>query len=223
MLISYIKSHWPLLFDLLLKVHSKLFPIRGKYNTITNNGRLIHSKISIRGDNNRIFIASGCILCNVEFHIRGSNHIIEIGTDCKIYEWGSLWCEGEGNKIIIGDGSTIRSAHLCAQETDTSIIIGKNCLLSNNIEIRTSDSHPYYDCQTGKRLNLPASVYIGDHVWICAKAAILKGAHVGNGSIVGYGSVLSSNIPDNTIAVGKPAKVVRENIYWNHCFSGKHH
>lgn len=218
MLISYIKSHSPLLFDVLLKVYAKLFPIRGKYNTFINKGRLIHSRISICGNNNRIYIASDCVLRNVELHIRGDNHIIEFGVGCKVYEWGSFWCEGEGNRIAIGNRTTIRSAHLCAQETNTSIIIGDSCMLSNNIEIRTSDSHPYYDIQTGNRLNIASSVNIGNHVWICAKVAILKGANIGDNSIIGYASVLSSNVSNNSLAVGKPAKVVRENIYWDSKF-----
>lgn len=217
-IILYVKKNHPSFFDILLNIHSRLFPVLGKDNIIKNQGHLINSKISVRGNNNRIYISHGCILHNVELHIRGDNHIIEIGSGCKVYEWGSFWCEGENNKIIIGDDTTIRSAHLCAQERNTSIIIGNKCMLSNNLEIRTSDSHPYYDIQTGERLNNAKSVCIGNHVWICAKVTILKGANICDNSIIGYGSILSSNVPSNSIATGKPAKIIRNNIYWDSKF-----
>lgn len=119
-------------------------------------------------------------------------------------------------KITIDDNTTIQGAHINAQEDNSEIYIGKCCMLSNNIVIRTSDSHPIYDKSTKKRLNSAKSVYIEDHVWIAAHASILKGCKIGAGAIIGLGSVVTRNIPESTIAGGNPAKVLKENVYWNH-------
>lgn len=208
-------KRFPTLFFYLSGLKQILFPIRGKKNTIIKRGCVINSKISIVGNNNKIVIAPGCILKNVEFHVRGDNHIIQIEENCKVREWASIWCEGEGNTVLIGRETTIVSAHLCAQEMSTQIIIGKDCMISNNVQIRTSDSHPYYEIENRKRLNEARSVCIKDHVWICAKASILKGVTVGCGSVIGYSSIVTKNVLSNTLVAGIPAKIIKENIYWN--------
>lgn len=52
-------------------------------------------------------------------------------------------------------------------------------------------------------------VYIGDDVWIGDRVIILSGVHIGNGSVIGAGSVVTTDIPDYSVAVGVPAKVIR--------------
>ena len=88
-------------------------------------------------------------------------------------------------------------------------------MFSNSIIIRTSDDHPIYEIGTNKRINPAKSVIIGDHVWICPQVTIMKGAKVGKGSIIGSCSIVTKNIPDNSLAVGYPAKVVKTKIQWN--------
>jgi acetyltransferase-like isoleucine patch superfamily enzyme len=56
---------------------------------------------------------------------------------------------------------------------------------------------------------------LGEHVWICKAATILKGAHIGAGCVVARGAVVvAGRYPERAILAGVPAKVVRENIYW---------
>ena len=91
-------------------------------------------------------------------------------------------------------------------------------MLSSGISIRTSDSHPIFDMITNSRINQPRSVIIGNHVWISAEAKILKGVCIGDGAIIGLGSIVTHNIPSNCIASGIPAKVIKQNINWNKYF-----
>jgi len=55
-----------------------------------------------------------------------------------------------------------------------------------------------------------APVSIGDKCWIGAKSIILKGVRIGEGAIVGAGSVVTKNVPPWTIVAGNPARVIRE-------------
>lgn len=51
-------------------------------------------------------------------------------------------------------------------------------------------------------------------MWFGAQAVALAGADVGDGSVIGFRSIVNKKIPNNCIAVGSPAKVVRRNIAW---------
>ena len=57
---------------------------------------------------------------------------------------------------------------------------------------------------------------IEDRVWVGQRAMILKGSHIEAGSIIGAGSIVAGRIPENSLAVGSPAKVTRSGVTWNH-------
>ncbi len=54
------------------------------------------------------------------------------------------------------------------------------------------------------------NIMIGDHVWIGAGAVILPGVTIGNNSVIGAASVVTKNIPANTLAVGNPCHVIKQ-------------
>ena len=58
---------------------------------------------------------------------------------------------------------------------------------------------------------MKADTYIGDYCFI-ASGVILPGVHIGNHVIIGAGSVVTKDIPDNCIAAGNPARIIRRNI-----------
>lgn len=60
-----------------------------------------------------------------------------------------------------------------------------------------------------KQPRVKRSIRIGNDVWIGANATILKGVCIGNGAVIGAGSVVTRDIPENAIAVGNPAKVIK--------------
>ena len=57
-------------------------------------------------------------------------------------------------------------------------------------------------------------VKIGNHVWIGTRAIIMKGVTIGDGAIIGAGAIVTKDVPSNSVVVGFPAKVIRENIEW---------
>ena len=92
---------------------------------------------------------------------------------------------------------------------DTDIFIGDNCMIGPNVTIATA-GHPILPAlrEVGYQFNIP--VHIGRNVWIGAGAVILPGVTIGDNSVIGAGAVVSKDIPANVIALGVPAKVVRE-------------
>ena len=57
-------------------------------------------------------------------------------------------------------------------------------------------------------------IEIGDHVWIGLRAIILKGVKIGNGSVIAAGAVVTRDVPPYSLVAGVPARVIKENIYW---------
>ena len=201
---------------------NEIFRIRGKGNKVIKKGRYCSAKIYIVGNGNTIIFKKGSFVDKIPIRVVGNNCYIEIGENVSIYnrlQWCDILCEGNGNQIVIGDNTSIQSAHINAQEDGSKILIGKDCMLSECIIVRTSDSHPIYDLNSYKRINFAKDVIIGDHCWIAARACILKGTVLKNNVILGVGSIVTHEIPTNSIAVGIPAIVKRENIIWDKKFT----
>ena len=149
----------------------------------------MHCKIEILGSNNTLVIKEGVNIRNTQIEIVGKNSLIHIGKEC-----------------IVGDGS-----YLSAKE-GKSLIIKEKCMLSRNVKIMTSDGHPVYE--DGNIINHAKDVLINEHVWLTDNVTVLKGVSIGNDCVVGINSTLTHSIASHAIAVGNPAKVVKENIIW---------
>jgi len=110
-----------------------------------------------------------------------------------------------GNKTSIGYGTTISVAK--------EVIIGDDCMISANCLIMDSDDHPI--SPEKRLLKLPVGqddvkpVRIGNNVWVGAYSAILKGVTIGDNSIIGTHSVVTNEVPANSIYGGVPAKAIR--------------
>ena len=167
----------------------------------------------IKGKGNEIVVGNNTIITDSEIRIVGNNNRIVFGENIHVGKNCSFWMEGNGISIMIGSGTTfVTNIHLCAQEDGTIIKIGKDCMLSNTIIIRTSDSHPIY--QNGKRINSPQNVFIGDRVWIAPNSKVFKGATIGNGCIIGSDTLANKSYPANSLIVGHPGKVIKSDVVW---------
>ena len=197
-------------------VYRYIYPIIGHSNSFNNNGILYKIEKDIIGNNNSVIIGNHSILRESFIRIHGNNNKIIIMDNCKIGKGSSFWIDGDDNKIIIRNKTTFTQfVHLCAQEKGTSIDIGEDCMLSNNIIIRTSDSHPIYSMgENCIRLNHAKSIRIGSHVWIAPKSTIMKGVTIGNGAIIGSESLVTKDVPDNVLVVGSPSVIVKKEIRW---------
>lgn len=155
-------------------------------------------------------------LHNTVIHMVGNNNTLIFSDDCSVGPSCSFWLEGNNVTIVVGAHCTFtNNVHVNAQEDGSEITIGDDCMFSNHIIIRTSDSHPIFSTEKNERINPAKNISIGKHVWVAPGSEIMKGASIGNNVIIGSQTMVSHYIPDNSLAVGRPAKVVKNDITWS--------
>ena len=115
----------------------------------------------------------------------------------------------EGPAIVIGDGTSI--AGLCVLSAARSIHIGKRVLMARNVYIADHGhafEHPDAAVLDQGIRNIQP-VEIGDGAWLGQNVFVGPGVRIGCGAIVGANSVVLADVPDRSIAVGAPARVIR--------------
>lgn len=160
-----------------------------------SKSRLIRYPIIIRGKR------------NIDF---GNN--LTTGVGCRI----EAFSNNKNNVIIFGDNIQINDyVHITAMN---KVVIGSNVLMASKIYI-SDCSHGFYDGgdQDSSPYEKPidrkyklSEVIIEDNVWLGEFVSVLPGVMIGKGSIIGANSVVTNNIPPNCIAVGTPARVIKE-------------
>lgn len=147
----------------------------------------------------------------VSIIFRGRDNRMVIGSHVTA---GSLTVGfGNGGVCVIGDRAEIMEAYIAV--SGAKVMIGKDSLISTMVQIRNHDGHHMFDLETKKRINHPADVIIGDHVWIGYRAIILAGARIGAGSVIGAGAVTSGQFGGNLVIAGCPARVIRTGVCWS--------
>lgn len=190
--------------------------MNGKYIDSQNNvvyapTNLTNCYVRFLGSNNCIKIHSNANLKNVFIECLGDNANVEISEHVTV---SGMWRLGYNCSLIIGKKSSSTNPVYMTCAEGTKIIIGEDCMFATNNQIRTDDAHAIYDVGTGKRINYSKDIIIGDHVWIGYGATLLGGANIGSGSVIGAFALVKKLIPNNCIATGMPAKVVKKNIFW---------
>ena len=88
------------------------------------------------------------------------------------------------------------------------ITIDKHCFIGPNCGMYTAN-HPLVAEERNQGLEQARPITIGDNVWIGADVTILPGVTIGEGSVIGAKSVVTKDIPANSVAVGNPCRVIR--------------
>lgn len=92
---------------------------------------------------------------------------------------------------------------------DGNVYIGDKVMFGPNVTISTAN-HPIESSLRERALQYNKDVIIGDNVWIGSNAVIVPGIHIGKNSVIGAGSIVTKDIPENVVAVGNPCQVLRE-------------
>ena len=90
-----------------------------------------------------------------------------------------------------------------------AITIGDDVQIGPNVQLLTP-THPVEPATRREKLEAVAPITIADNVWIGGGAIVLAGVTIGENSVVGAGAVVTRDVPANVVAVGNPARVVRE-------------
>lgn len=99
------------------------------------------------------------------------------------------------------------------------VIIGDNCFFGPNVSLYTplhplmyQERNQYYDENIGRYTDKEygAPIKIGDNCWLGGNVVVLPGVTIGNGCVIGAGSIVTHDIPDNYLAYGNPCKAIRK-------------
>ena len=115
---------------------------------------------------------------------------ITIGNHCSIGEYFHITA---CNKITIGDG----------------LLTGRYVLISDNSHGCLSEKEAMIE-PAKRELMSKGEIVIGNNVWLGDKVSILAGVHIGNNVVVAANAVVTKDIPDNCVAAGVPAFVVKK-------------
>ena len=211
--------------------------LTGRYEDINGNViELLDEKIActicLCGKGNYVKIGGGFhaesgVVLRAEF---GSSIIIgdyaDLGRDVeiKVTQRGSFACGerfeiGEKTKIGVNEANVLIRDHFTCQEycnimaLHNPLNIGNDCMFSNHVTIMSSSGHAIVDMERNEIVR-EREVNMGNHVWIGAYATILSRANVQEGSIVGANSVVKTCVGENSVAVGNPVRIIKQNHTW---------
>ena len=129
--------------------------------------------------------------------------ISNIGDKCFITP--NFFCD-YGLNIEIGDNVYFNAN--CVVLDPAPVKIGSNTFIGPNVQIYTPE-HPLDYKTRNKGLEWAKPITIGENCWLGGSVIILAGVTIGNGSVIGAGSVVTKDIPKNSLTVGNPARVIR--------------
>ena len=127
----------------------------------------------------------------------------KVGENCTVEQ--PLFCT-YGYNTTLGDNCFINVN--CKLMDSGKITIGNNVFIAPNVCLVTEE-HAMDVPQRLAGLEYTHPVNIGDNVWICTGVIVLPGVTIGENSVIGAGSVVTKDIPPNSLAVGNPCKVIR--------------
>ncbi|MCM3183633.1 sugar O-acetyltransferase [Priestia megaterium] len=178
--------------------------------------RIHNQKLYYCNDDSLISEQINCLeLLYIFNHSRPSEHAVrsnilkqlfsEIGEDCYIEP--PLHANWGGKNVHFGN-SVYANFNLTLVD-DCNIFVGDNVMFGPNVTI-SAGTHPIHPNLRRKKAQYNVPIYIEDNVWIGAQSVVLPGVRIGKNSVIGAGSVVTTSIPANVVAVGNPCRVIRE-------------
>lgn len=139
-------------------------------------------------------------------NVRLINTNIKLGKNVTIYPDVMFFGDGPieiGDHVTIGNGTIIYASKI------GGVTIGNNTMIAANSYIIDADHGIEAGALIREQANSVAPVEIGEDVWVAANVTVLKGSKIGSGAVIGAKALVKGEIPENAIAVGCPAKVMK--------------
>lgn len=155
---------------------------------------------------------------NSQIVLRGINTYIELKSTNlgqNLYVLTGINCVNQ--KLIIGEKTNAwKNLEIHITDQNNCLYVGNDVMFSKNVSIWTSDGHAIINLDSGKVINcFQGDISIENHVWIGSNVTIEKGITIGHDSVIGACSVVTHSIPNNVVAAGNPANIIRTNISWD--------
>ena len=167
--------------------------------------RLYHSRHIQAGKG--LNLEEGCEIVGL------SKQGIRFGDRCTVGRFATIrptniLFDAPGEGLIMGNNSNIGPYSYIG--CSGLVTIGDNVMLGQRVTIQ-AENHEFNrtDCLISEQGVTREPVVIGNNCWISSSVTILAGVNIGEGAVIGAGAVVVNNIPANSVAVGVPAKVIR--------------
>ena len=142
------------------------------------------------------------------------NGRIVVGDDVRVGT-RNTWVVGfkvsEGAELVIGNRVSVN--YQTSISVATRVEIGDDTMIAGNVQIYDNISHPLSPSRRLKHesftLDEAAPISIGKNVWIGNAAIIMRGVSVGDNSVVAAGSIVTKDVPADTLVAGSPARVIK--------------
>lgn len=153
--------------------------------------------------------------CGSNFRVRNrfdvsGPGVVSIGDDVLVeggpFNINSLYTFSPEARIGIGSHCYLNGLRVSCR---AKVEIGAWCIFADS-RVTDTDQHSVYPNRWDAAAPVEsAPVVIGDNVWVCLAAVILKGVTIGRNSVVAAGAVVSRDVPENCVVAGNPARVVK--------------
>lgn len=128
----------------------------------------------------------------------------EIGQNCYIEP--PLHANWGGQHVHFGDNIYANFNLTCVD--DIHIYVGAHTMFGPNVTLATA-GHPILPVLREKGLQYNMPIHIGENCWFGAGVIVVPGVTIGKNVVIGAGSIVTKDLPDNVVAVGNPCKVLR--------------
>ena len=144
---------------------------------------------------------------NKKLMISGYLNRIQIGKKCSFHEGIRIVVNRQG-KLVVGD-NTLISANVNINSGIERINIGSNVMIAANTYIINNDHDIFDNLSVRNSGHISKCITINDNVWIGANCVILKGVNIGEGAIIGAGSIVTKDIIPYSVNHGIPCRFVK--------------
>lgn len=169
-------------------------------------------KIEINGNNNIVTVAKG-VYETLNIIINGNGHNVTIEENVNVESALFIYIEDHFSVVHIGKNTTFVGTDITVADNYNSVIIGEDCMFSNQVSILASDFHSIIDVESGERINFSKGIHIQNHVWIGQGISILKNVEIGENSIIALGSIVNRSLPNNSM--WGAIRILKNGVTWS--------
>lgn len=205
-------------------------------NEIICEGSVENVTVLIQGYHNRLYIGkdfgcSGKLLLRLKGNVslRFGRNIFCRGGDMffldsenefggNTYLAGNFFISNFGGKLYIGEKlEVLDGLYICVAEK-TTLTVGRDCMMGKDVKLLSGAAHSLFDLNRRENINMDENTHvtIGDHVWLGMGSSVIYNSDIGDHSVLGADCVAKGTYPPHTALAGNIARVVRENIDWDH-------